>query len=435
MRSSWCPLVAILASCSTSTADLEAPEPGDASPTDAGIDSARPDAATSVSRTSSIVIVAEPSAYHDHGDLDGDTIHLATGRVGCAYAWPFPGSVLDTGDTPLDGTVEREGSDAFEVRSAPRHLEPGTRGTFTVVGRGGPVARAEGSLVARYRTVDGVEVTARRRLTLRIEDYAVVDPFMVPLLPVFNVLVIIDGSPDTAPEWDAVETTFRRLHAQASGVVRVRWSVALGSPGDPVVLDLGGAERVEDPPDVALLLDAAQRALTSGRTGDPLGAAVQALDRLQPGQPGRWSVLVISARDGRVIDPASLTTRVDIKDFQVGGAMCSAPPTPVLDAMAAALGAQLRTVCEPAPHLGDTGIVPRFALALSQAAASESIRVEVDGRELPRQASSGREHWWAAPGMTSEVSLAHFATPPPGTPIVVRYQISCAPDARDFERR
>jgi hypothetical protein len=223
MRSSWCPLVAILASCSTSTADLEAPEPGDASPTDAGIDSARPDAATSVSRTSSIVIVAEPSAYHDHGALDGDTIHLATGRVGCAYAWPFPGSVLDTGDTPLDGTVEREGSDAFEVRSAPRHLEPGTRGTFTVVGRGGPVARAEGSLVARYRTVDGVEVTARRRLTLRIEDYAVVDPFMVPLLPVFNVLVIIDGSPDTAPEWDAVER-------RSGGCMRRRpaWSACAG---------------------------------------------------------------------------------------------------------------------------------------------------------------------------------------------------------------
>jgi hypothetical protein len=216
---------------------------------------------------------------------------------------------------------------------------------------------------------------------------------------VFNVLVIIDGSPETAREWDAVETTFRRLHAQASGVVRVRWSVALGSPGDPVVLELGGAERVEDPPDVALLLDAAQRALTSGRTGDPLGAAVQALDRLQPGQPGRWSVLVISARDGRVIDPASLATRVDVLDFQVGGAMCSAPPTPVLDAMAAALGAQLRTVCEPAPHLGDTGIVPRFALALSQAAAlGEHPRRGRWPGAAPARRAAASEHWWAAPG-------------------------------------
>ncbi len=427
-------LCAVACSAGTATLDLptaDARTPPDAARPDGGAaDAGTRDAHVPV-RTSSIVIVDEPSLYQFYQVVDGHTVHLPTAMTGCDYPFPFPARVQNTGDTALDGELTVEGSDAFEVVGGALHLEPRQAAAFEVRARGEPVARAEAELVARYEDEDGGEATARRHLTLSIEQGPQVETHVVEAPPVLNVLLVVDGSTTTEAHRGAivraVEVGFDALRSGFSG----RWAVAYGAPGSPIVVGQGGLELISRPFAVDPILERVDRALTSTRTGDPMGAALDALVRLLPLNDAPWALMVFSAVDGRPGALGRLPGRVRYFDFQVGGGpSCAAPPAPALSADARALGAEPRPVCEaPLPLSGTPGPLTRFRLRHVPDPAT--IRVEVDGVDVPRTTTDGRETWgWD--GLYNRVAFG--ADPPYGSAVVIRYSRPCADIAR-FVRR
>lgn len=376
-------------------------------------------------------LVAQPSAYAESVAVEAATTHLATAHVGCAYAWPYPVWLHNTGNVDLDGSVELGGPIAL-VDPAPARLGPGERAALTVIAQGAPVSRAEATLVARYR--HGVtEAVAQQAFTVRIEEAVpIVDRFSVPELPAHHLVLVIDGSPETRRHVDAITASIRNLHEGARGALWARWTIALGSPGDDLLLDLGGGPVLEAPADADVLVAAAHRALDSGRTGDALGAARQALDALAPLSPGAWDLVVISAVDSLPTDLPALDGRGGAFLFLVGGDRCGGPPTPTLDAAARSLDAAPLEVCD-AFSVG-SGPPPTLAWSLSSEPVPASLRVDVDGVELLRQQPSGQVHWWWD-AAAFRLRIAPFATPAPGSTVEVRYRAACRSSRDDFERR
>lgn len=378
-----------------------------------------------------LALVDEPSVYQTLGAVGGAPVRLALAFPGCPYAWPYPVWLHNTGNQPLEGGVDLEGPLAL-LAPAPSRLAPGERVLLSVVVQGAPVHEAEAALVARYHHEE-TEVTARRAFTARIVDDAIVERFTVPQLPWHHEVLVIDGSPETARHADALDASLRNLHASAQGEVRLRWTIAVGSPGDALLLDLGAGPVLEHPQDVDVVLAAARRALGSGRSGDVLGATVQALDTLGPLDAATWGVRLFSAVDSLPTDLAALDARGGALVFQVGGARCGGPPTPVLDAAAMVFGDGMTQVCEPL-LTPSTPLFPRHELSLSRSPQPDSLRVEIDGVELPAHASHGPLNWWWE-ASTTHLRLAPFAWPEPGSTVVVRYREACFPSVDDFDWR
>ncbi len=377
-----------------------------------------------------LTLVDEPSIYQTVSAIEGDVVRLALAFPGCPYAWPYPLWLHNTGNRPLEGGVALEGPLAL-LAPAPARLEPGERVLLSVVVEGPPTHGVDASLVARYRHGD-TEVVGRRAFRARVSDGERVEQFSIPELPVHHIVLVVDGSAETSRHADALDATLRNAHAALAGQIRLRWSIALGSPGQPLLLDLGAGLVLEDPHDVTGLIAAARGALGSGRTGDALGAAVQALDALGLGD-GAWDVLVFSAVDSLPTDLTALQARGGAFLFQAGGARCGAPPTPVLDAVAMAFGGDLAVVCEPIV-VAYNPIATRRELSLSGGPQPDSLRVEVDGVELPAQAPNGQLNWWWE-AATARLRLADSVWPGPGSTVAVRYRETCFPSVDDFDWR
>lgn len=434
MRALGLLLASALAACAADTADLDTPDLDGGGLASHDAAPAELDAAT---LTSSVVIIDEPSLYQFYQVVDGHTVHMPLAVTGCAYPFPFPARVQNTGDTPLEGTLEIEGSEAFEVVGGALHLEPGQAAALEVRLRGEPVGRADGELVARYRNAGdsgSAEVTARRRLTGAVEQGPQVETYVIEGPPEINILYVVDGSPATERHRDAIMRAVDETHRAAQGVVWASWAVAYGAPGRPLVVGRGLQRVLRHPRDPRLIRDRVDEALTSTRTGDPLGAAVQALGELRSFDLLPWVVTIFSAVDGLPGDLAELDRRARHVELQVGGSsVCDAPRTPVLTAAAAALGATPRPICEPPWRLESTPGGPVRRSFPAHIPDPDTLRVEVDGVELPQLAADGRTNWsWDR--RRNMIEYSSDAAPVFGNTVTLRYLRPCA-DITRFQRR
>lgn len=313
--------------------------------------------------------------------------------------------------------------------------------------------------------LEGQTESVRVPLIAAVEaDHEVVDAVVSPLLRGTDVLLVVDDSPSMADNWDAVEANLRAFFELLTTWDLVDFRIALTSgrfgqetPSDRPVrfAEVDRSWVRTDEVDVLLGQLRASNYLktTPARAFLRAAAEVHQSQGTEFRRPEAYFVVVVISDDddnspGAVSEYVQSLSAVTKFGFPFSGIMAVTGPSPgtagarnapcqgdggsgrggprLIHAADLSWGA-FGSICAPD---WSRSLEPRVSVAfpsrwgLSRSPRSDTIRVFVDGVELPQKTEGQAVNWiWAS--ATQTINFVPFTTPEPGARLEFRYVATC----------